>query len=63
MKRIKYNDRLEIKRLLDAGERVDDIAAQIGVTRQTMYNEIRRGTGKSYATRLYDPEKAQRAIS
>lgn len=42
-KRLRYEDRQKIERMTAQNERVIVIADAIGVTRQTIYKELKRG--------------------
>lgn len=42
-KRLKYEDRKEIEKMMNDGVRVVVIAEKIGVHRATIYNELKRG--------------------
>lgn len=42
-KRLRYEDRQKIERMTAQNERVIVIADAIGVCRQTIYNELKRG--------------------
>ncbi len=42
-KRIVYQDRKKIEEMERAGSKITEIAAEIGVHRATIYNELRRG--------------------
>lgn len=54
-KHITYEQRLQLKRMLDAGDSKPAIAKALGVCTASVYNEIRRGSlnGK------YDPDHAE----
>lgn len=49
--------RLRIKKMLDHCASVQDIAEALGVSRSTIYNEIRRGTPQNKTS--YDPSYAE----
>ncbi len=55
-KRLTYEDRKKIEKLIQAGQTVDQIALIIGVHSATMYRELARG-GEPYRA-----DVAQRAI-
>lgn len=58
-KRLRYEDRQTIERMLKAGDSVVEIAATLGVHRDTIYKELTRsGTDQ----RTYSAELGQRAI-
>lgn len=58
-KRLRYEDRQTIERMLKAGDSVVEIAAALGVHRDTIYKELTRsGTDQ----RTYSAELGQRAI-
>lgn len=40
---LNFADRKEIERLYNAGHKVQDISESIGVSKSTLYNELRRG--------------------
>ncbi len=42
-KHLSWNDRLRIESFLKCGKRVQEIADEIGVHRNTIYNELKRG--------------------
>lgn len=52
-KRMKYEDRKVIEKMLSDGKRISEIAEKVGVHQVTIYNEIRRCSGK------YSAEQAQ----
>lgn len=62
-KKITYEERIQIKKMINEGIGAGQIAKVIGVHRGTMYNELERGGGtrenKFYD---YDPDVSQRAI-
>lgn len=55
-RRLCYDDRKKIERLASKGVRVSDIADAVGVHRQTIYNELKRGGDP------YDADTAQKSI-
>lgn len=55
-KRLKFEDRKEIERLVSAGKTADEMALIIGVHSTTMYRELERGGNP------YRAEVAQRNI-
>ena len=58
-KRLRYEDRQTIERMLKAGDSVVEIAAALGVHRDTIYKELTRsGTDQ----RTYSADLGQRAI-
>lgn len=58
-KRLRYEDRQTIEKMLKAGDSVVEIAATLGVHRDTIYKELTRsGTDQ----RTYSAELGQRAI-
>lgn len=48
VKRLNYEARKEIERLYAGGDRVEEIAAKIGVAAATIYRELKRG-GEPYS--------------
>lgn len=62
-KRITYEERILIKKLLNEGIMPRQIAEKIGVTRQTMYKELGRGGGTAENNFLdYDPDISQKVL-
>ena len=55
-KRLDFSDRQKIERMMGQGKRVIDIADEVGVHRATIYNELKRCSGK------YTAEEAQKTI-
>jgi IS30 family transposase len=56
-KKMKFEDRKTIERMLKAGNDVTEIANEVGVHKVTIYNEIRRCPKGEYAA-----EKAQATL-
>ena len=46
-KRLSFEDRQRIEKMLSAGERITKIANEVGFSRNTIYEEIKRG-GQPY---------------
>ena len=64
-KTLQLKDRRTLARLYLRGDRMEDIAAALGVCQNTVYNEIKRGfTGKLDVNqrREYDPDRAQKNV-
>lgn len=55
-KRIRFEDREQIERLLKEGKTTDEIALRIGVNSATMFREMKRGGDP------YRAETAQKAL-
>lgn len=55
-KHLTWNDRLRIESFLKCGKSVQEIADEIGVHRNTIYNEIKRGKAIQRTTDLIDRE-------
>lgn len=55
MSRLTYDNRVQIRQLLDLGISAVDIAKELGVHHSSIYSELKRGGGAS----SYDPERAQ----
>lgn len=60
-KQLKYIDRLHLEDLLKAKHGVSDIARRLGVSRQTIYNEMKRGEYIRWRKSDYKDEKAYSA--
>ena len=64
-KTLQLKDRRALAKMYLRGDRMEDIAAALGVCQNTVYNEIKRGfTGRLDANqrREYDPDLAQRSV-
>ena len=59
-KRLHYEDRKQIEALAKTGAGVSEIAAKVGIHRDTLYKELRRSGAETLAD--YSADTGQRAI-
>lgn len=55
-KRLRYEDRRTIERMLKAGDKIEAIAAALGVHRDTIYKEIARCGADRNTYTAYDAQ-------
>lgn len=56
-RRLRYEDRKVIEKMLNAGSSVEEVANKIGVHRTTIYSELRRCSSGNYSA-----DQAQKTI-
>ena len=58
-KKIHYAERKKIEKLLNEETPIKDIAYELGVSRELLYRELRKGGYKGKETKTYKAEAAQ----